>query len=147
MGTRQDLIDSLPNTEDNIVDKPLRHYLPARKESGVRIPDAKEDYSEHRVVQKCIDYMKAEGWICKSIYTGGIPLPSGALALNPSRGIPDYICFNTKLKKMLWIEFKKSKGGLVSSDQAIWHKLIELCGGFVFVINSLSLLKEKLYDF
>lgn len=102
--------------------------------------------TEAQVISECKKYLLKEGWVWKTIYTGGIPTSGGSFATNPSKGIPDCICFHTKTNKMMWIEFKKSKGGIISQEQKDWHNLLRNSGQVVYVINSLSLLKEKLNE-
>jgi hypothetical protein len=141
--TREDLINSLPDSFKPTDPKPLSHYMPKPKQVSAGL-SSDEGLSEDQVIAKCIPYLKRNGWVCKRIYTGGIPTPSGGYVPNPAKGIPDFICFHIESKKMVWIEFKKSKGGLISQEQTTWHKLLELCGQKVIIVNSLSKLMEEL---
>jgi len=140
--TKKDF-DALPDAYSNSYDKPLSYYLPKVTTKYVKAPSCDEALSEDRVILRCTAWLKLQGWVCKKIYTGGVPLPGGKLAPNPAKGIPDYICFHPETKRTIWIEFKKSKGGLVSDEQQMWHKLLAQCSQEIYVINSLELLKEK----
>lgn len=122
----------------------LSDYM-GKKKVGIKVV-AKSDkiQSEDEVVKECKDYLKKNGWDPRTIYTGGIPIGFGKLAANPAKGIPDCIAFNKKTGKMIWIEYKKSKGGIISDEQNEWHKLLRIAGHTVHIINSLKLLKEVL---
>lgn len=102
--------------------------------------------SEKQVVASCRAYLKRQGWITKLIYTGGIPVGFGKLAANPCKGIPDCLAFHVPTQTFLWIEFKKSSGGILSQEQIAFHALLRSCGQIVFVINSLESLKKQLNE-
>ncbi len=102
--------------------------------------------SEDTVRKECNKWLKDNYWIQKTIYTGGIPISGGGYAPNPAKGIPDCIAFHRKTKRMIWIEYKKSSGGLVSIDQKDWHYLLKLSGQEVYVINSKKQLEELLNE-
>lgn len=100
--------------------------------------------TEDQVVKVCTLYLKKEGWITYTLFTGGIPIGEGRYATNPCKGIPDCIAFHLQTNKTIWIEYKKSHGGLISPEQDYWHKMLRHCGSTVFVVNSLSSLKDQL---
>lgn len=100
--------------------------------------------SEEVVVKQCVAYLKSLGWVTKTLFTGGIPIGGGRYATNPAKGIPDSIAFHVKERRMVWIEYKKSKGGILSSEQIEWHNLLKHCGSEVWVINSIHTLEEHL---
>lgn len=104
-------------------------------------------YSENDVVKKCNKYLKDNFWLPKTMFTGGIPIGGGKYATNPCKGIPDCIAMNMKLHLTIWIEYKKSHGGILSYEQQVWHKLLRLSGQTVFVVNSVASLKEQLSEF
>lgn len=99
--------------------------------------------SEDQVISVCTPFLKQEGWTSHTLFTGGIPLGSGRYATNPCKGIPDRICFHQQTGKMLWIEFKKSHGGIISPEQQYWHTQLRKAGCVVFLVNSLESLKEQ----
>lgn len=123
----------------------LSHYL--KRTPGVKVV-AKSDkvQTEDQVVVECKKYLQSKGWITKTIYTGGIPTASGRYAENPAKGIPDCVAFHPPTKRMIWIEYKKSKGGMISQEQEAWHLLLKTCKQEIFVINSKKLLEEVLND-
>lgn len=125
--------------------KPLSHYLTPKPKPKLQIKQTTDKLlTEDQVVKQCTEYLRKNGWITKTIYTGGIPLGNGRYATNPAAGIPDSIAFHIGDKRVLFIEYKKSKGGLMSQDQKEWHDLLRHCKQKVLVINSLESLKEAL---
>lgn len=114
-----------------------------KKLTSIKIPKKK---SEDTVRKACNKYLKDNGWIQFTLFTGGIPIGGGKYATNPAKGIPDCIAFNRTTKQMIWIEYKNSEGGLLSIDQKDWIYLLTLCGNRVYVISSLKQLKEFLTD-
>ncbi len=122
----------------------LSDYMGKKSVGKKIIPTTDKILSEDQVVKACTLYLKKEGWITHTLFTGGIPLGGGKYATNPCKGIPDCIAFNMKLNKVIWIEYKKSKGGIVSSEQEYWHNMLKHCGSTIFVVNSLKSLKEQL---
>ena len=126
--------------------KPLSFYV--KKGVGTKL---KSDVTSHRqsedqVVAQCTRYLKNLGWEDKTIYTGGIPLPGGRYATNPAKGVPDKLFFNIKLKRKIWVEFKKTVGGIISPEQQWWHDMLRLCGDEVYVVNSLESLISQLTE-
>ena len=99
--------------------------------------------SENAVRAACNKWLKDNGWIQKTIYTGGIPA-GGRLVTNPAKGIPDCIAFHRPTKRKIWIEYKNSEGGTTSIDQKDWHYLLKLVGDEVYVIYSKAQLVEVL---
>ncbi len=99
--------------------------------------------SEVEVVKSCNTFLKKHGWFPHTMWTGGIPLGNGRYATNPCKGIPDCIVISPTLKKLVWIEYKRSDGGVLSYDQQIWHKRLEHGSQTVLVVNSLKSLKEQ----
>ncbi len=100
--------------------------------------------TEKQVVASCHRWLKKEGWVVKTMFTGGIPIGGGRMATNPAKGIPDCLIFNLSLKELIWVEFKRTKGGKVSPEQEMWHKMLRNCGQAVIIVNSLKSLKEQL---
>lgn len=126
-------------------DRPLSFYI--RKGVGKKllpVSDVTSHQTEDQVVAACSRWLKANGWVCKTLFTGGIPIGGGRYATNPCKGIPDCIAFNTQLKKIIWIEYKKSKGGIISYEQEVWHSMLRTCGEEVYVVTSLQSLKDQL---
>lgn len=101
--------------------------------------------SEKQVVQSCKAWLKRNGWITKTIYTGGIPTYTGASVPNPAKGIPDSINFHVKDSLCVWIEYKSSIGK-VSVEQEWWHTHLNNCGHIVLVVNSLDSLKIQILE-
>lgn len=104
----------------------------------------KKSLTEKQVKDQCFRWLKSHGWICRTIFTGGIPKRGGGFALNPCKGIPDAICFNTNYK--IWIEFKRQTGGVLSIEQRFWHALLRAAGDTVLVIDEVKKLKQELVD-
>ena len=125
---------------------PLSKYIPKEKPKGERLKGIKgaPKLSEDIVRDKCTTWMRYQGWTCKTIYTGGIPIGNGRLATNPSKGIPDCLVFIPKFTSIIWIEWKKSHGGILSPEQTQWHKDLRFCGQFVYTISSIEQLKEEM---
>lgn len=127
-------------------DRPSSYYLkPKQVGTKLKTTGAKIQ-SEDEVVKQCTKYLQENGWQTNTIYTGGIPIANGFRATNPSKGIPDSINFHTGTKRTVWIEYKKSHGGVISSEQKAWHNILKHCGCEVWVVNSLKCLKEFLED-
>lgn len=125
--------------------KPLSSYIP--KSIGrklVTTNDVTSHQTEDQVVASCAKWLKSQGWIPRTLFTGGIPIGQGRYATNPCKGIPDCIAFNIIQNKTIWIEYKKSKGGIISPEQAEWHFHLKRCGQTVFIVTSLESLKEQL---
>lgn len=102
--------------------------------------------SENVVRKACNTYLKDNGWIVKTIFTGGIPISGGGYAVNPAKGIPDCIAFHRPTKRKLWIEYKNSEGGVLSIDQKDWIYLLTLSGDEVHVISSKKQLIEAINE-
>jgi len=62
---------------------------------------------------------------------------------NPAEGIFDTINYHCSSNTLMWIEYKRSKGGVISEQQLKWYHMLQDCGQQAYVINSLKLLKEK----
>ncbi len=45
---------------------------------------------------------------------------------------------------MIWIEYKKSKGGVISFEQESWHILLKNSNQEIYIVTSLQSLKEQL---
>lgn len=132
--------DSIEASEDYSLT--LSDYMRKPKKVGIRILDKSDkDQTEVQVVAECTKYLRGLRWVVKLLYTGGIPLAGGKRAPNPAKGIPDCVAFHPESGKMIWIEYKRSHGGLISEDQKIWHDLLRICGQKIYVINSLKSLK------
>jgi len=102
--------------------------------------------SEDKVVKSCNTYLKKNGWVTKTMFTGGIPLGGGRYATNPCKGIPDCLAFNDKESVMIWIEYKREEGGIVSPEQKAWHFMLRACGQIVCIVNNIESLKKQLKD-
>jgi hypothetical protein len=114
------------------------------KPSDTAIKKAERVQTEKQVVASCTAWLRKNGWITRTLYTGGIPLGGGRLGTNPAKGIPDCLILHISLKKLIWVEYKKSKGGILSPEQRAWHKSLGDVGQTVIVVNSLKSLKEQL---
>ena len=125
-------------------DRPLSYYLSPQRVGTKLKSTAEKKQSEEQVVKQCTAWLKTQGWISMTLYTGGIPTASGRYATNPAKGIPDTINFHLATNRTVWIEYKKTHGGLVSPEQEMWHKLISQCGGVVLIVNSLDSLKSQI---
>jgi len=101
--------------------------------------------SEKQVVAACHKYLKANKWTPITLFTGGIPIGGGRYAENPASGIPDSINFHSD-GRILWIEYKKEGGGVLSDMQRIWHNSLRKGGYEVIVISDLKQLKEYLNE-
>lgn len=100
---------------------------------------------ESQVVQLCRKWLKTQGWEPITLFTGGIQT-ARVMVKNPAKGIPDSLNFHIETKRMLWIEYKREKGGKVSPEQAIWHLYLRTCGQIVFVVNSVESLKKQMEE-
>lgn len=141
--TKSKVIDSLEAANGYSLN--LGDYMRKPRKIGIKVLDKSDkDQTEIQVVTECTKYLRKNGWITKLLYTGGIPLSGGGRAPNPCKGIPDSIAFHPATNRLIWIEYKRSKGGLVSEEQVQWHKLLDVCGQEIYVINSLKLLEEVL---
>ncbi len=149
MGKYKELLETAESFEDHFM-KPtgskstgIPKNVPKVK---VKVADDKfkTEQVEREVRKACNDWLKKNGWIVNTIYTGGIPLPGGRMAPNPCVGIPDTLCFHIQTKTKMWIEYKRNKGGSLSIDQINFHKLLTMTGDKVLVVTSLPTLKELL---
>lgn len=111
---------------------------------GKELKKSEKLYTEEQVVKQCSKYLKKCGWVPHTMFTGGIPLGGGRHATNPCKGIPDCIAFHLEMKKVIWIEYKRSKGGVLSPEQKQWHFKLTECDQIVMVVNSLESLKSQL---
>ena len=127
-----------------LVKDPLKKYMPKPKvSSGIKVQDAEDDLLEAQVKDRCLLYLKQQGYIGVTIYTGGIPTASGRKVTNPAKGIPDCLVFKGSFT--VWIEWKRGKGGKLSPEQIVFHKLLRDSGHTVWVVNSLKVLKEFIH--
>ena len=121
-------------------------YIQPKEDPDKKIKHPKDPYEsnkdEKQVRDECNTWLKQNGWIVKSIYTGGIPVAGGRLATNPSKGIPDTIVF--KGDKKYWIEYKRTSGGHTTIYQRDYHYLLRATGDKVLIITSLTMLKKEL---
>ena len=99
------------------------------------------DKDEKQVRSECNEWLKSQGWIVKTIYSGYIPLPGGRRGTNPNKGCPDTIIFKGKYK--IWIEYKRTSGGHTTIYQRDYHYLLKATGDTVLIITSLTLLKKE----
>lgn len=60
-----------------------------------------------------------------------------------SRGVPDLFC----PELYLWVEMKREKGGVVSSDQRDWLEYLESLGYAVMICRGLEDAKKQVLDF
>lgn len=112
--------------------------------NGIRLAKSEINQSEDTVKKHCIKYLKDKGWLVVTAYTGGIPIAGGRRATNPMKGHPDCLAFNLKKKQMIYIEWKKSSGGVISQEQLNFQAWLRHCGRTVLVVSSLDNLKEEL---
>lgn len=111
------------------------------KEPKVKVTKSRD---EDQVKSACLTYLEKRGWESFTLYTGGIPLPSGKRAPNPVKGIPDTILYHPGLGKIVWLEYKRTVGGIVSDHQQQWHDRLRAGGHTVWLVNSLDSLKHHL---
>lgn len=127
--------------------KPLSSYIPRGiGKKIVTTDDVTSHQTEDQVIASCTRWLKANGWEPRTLFTGGIPIGQGKYATNPCKGIPDCIAFNIFQNRVIWIEYKKSKGGIISPEQEQWHYQLKRCGQTLFVVTSLESLKEQLNE-
>jgi hypothetical protein len=100
--------------------------------------------NEDQVREECNTWLKNNGWIVKTIYTGGVPVAGGRLAKNPAKGIPDTIIF--KNDKKYWIEYKRTENGHTTIYQRDFHYLLRATGDKVLIISSLTMLKKEIQN-
>jgi len=143
MGKLRDLL----LTEGNF---PLADYKdPSYKSQAksVKVPDDiyRQGQTENEVRKEVHAYLKKEGWIATTMYTGGIPTGHG-LASNPAKGFPDIIALHPVKRCIIFIELKKNKGGTLSPEQQTWHTDLRRCKQKVYVVTSVDLLKQLLEE-
>lgn len=126
--------------------KMTKKVADALKNNMKKIIETRKKKSEDQVVKTCNAYLKKNGWYPHTMFTGGIPIGGGRYASNPCKGIPDCIAFNPTLRKLLWIEYKKEEGGVLSTEQKIWHERLKRTDQLIFVVNSLKSLKQQLEE-
>jgi hypothetical protein len=123
-------------------------YLLKPQAKGVKVKFKNEVVkSEDTVKKECVDWLKTLGYHSSTVYLGGIPVGGGKLAPNPLKGFPDTIVtnpFTTEGKRIFFIEYKKSHGGILAQEQLNWHDLLQVCGLTVFVISSLEQAKQEI---
>lgn len=130
-----------------IESKPLSSYIFKGVGKKLISTDVMSHQTEDQVVATCSRWLKSQGWNIRTLFTGGIPIAQGRYATNPCKGIPDCIAFHLQSGRMIWIEYKKSKGGIVSIEQQEWHRQLKRCGQTIFIVTSLESLKEQLNDY
>lgn len=122
-----------------------RKYIEPKEDPDKKIKHPKDPYEsdkdEKQVRLECNQWMKSQGWIVKTIYTGGIPA-GGRLATNPAKGIPDTIVFKGNTK--YWIEYKRTSGGHTTIHQRDFHYWLRSAGDKVLIITSLTMLQKEL---
>ena len=134
-------VDVLNLTPEGTKRVTLKDYV--KKQPGTKVvstPSKEVKKSEEQVVKECTLLLKKKGWITKTLWTGGIPTKEGGYAPNPAKGIPDCIAFHISSHRLIWIEYKKSKGGIISPEQQAWHNLLDVCKQEILIISS----KEQL---
>lgn len=149
MGKLRDLLLSsgLPAKEYFSQDtKDKAKYIQPKEDPDKKIKVPNDPYEkgkdEKQVRSECNQWLKNNGWIVKTVYTGSIPVANGKLATNPNKGCPDLIAF--KDNKKLWIEYKRTEGGHTTIYQRDYHYLLKACGDIVLIISSLTMLKKEL---
>ena len=122
-----------------------RKYIEPQGDPDQKIKHPKDPYEankdEDTVRKECNQWLKSQGWIVKTIFTGSIPLPNGQRATNPNKGAPDCIVFKGKHK--VWIEYKRTAGGHTTIYQRDYHYLLRATGDTVLLITSLTMLKNE----
>ncbi len=125
-----------------------KSHLLKSQSKGVKVGFKNADTkSEKTVKSECVAWLKGKGYVTYTVYLGGIPVGFGKLATNPLKGFPDTIVAKPsapKGKKMFYVEYKKSQGGIVSQEQLNWHALLEACEFKVFIISSLEQAKLEI---
>ena len=90
-------------------------YIKPQSDPDQKIKHPKDIYEsgkdEKEVRKECNDWLKSQGWIVKTIYTGGVPVAGGRLATNPCKGIPDTIVF--KGNKKYGLSIKEIQEGIL----------------------------------
>lgn len=123
-----------------------KEFIKPKEDKDQKIKHPKDPYEsdkdEDTVRKECNQWLKSQGWIVRTIYTGGIPVNGGRLATNPSKGIPDTLVF--KGNKKYWIEYKRTSGGHTTIYQRDFHYLLKATGDKVLIITSLTMLKKEL---
>lgn len=123
-------------------------YIKPKEDTDKKIKVPNDPYekgkTEDVVRSECNSWLKNNGWIVKSIYTGGIPVAGGRLASNPAKGIPDTIIFKGDIK--YWIEYKRTEGGHTTIYQRDFHYLLRATGDKVLLISSLTMLKKEIQN-
>lgn len=122
-----------------------KDFIKPKEDKDQKIKHPKDlyesDKDEDQVRKECNQWLKLEGWIVKTIYSGSIPLPNGMRATNPNKGVPDCIVFKGKHK--VWIEYKRTSGGHTTIYQRDYHYLLRATGDTVLIITSLTMLKKE----
>lgn len=123
-----------------------KEFIKPKEDKDQKIKHPKDPYEsdkdEDTVRKECNQWLKSQGWIVRTIYTGGIPVNGGRLATNPNQGAPDCIVFKDKHK--VWIEYKRTSGGHTTIYQRDYHYLLRATGDTVLIITSLTMLKKEL---
>jgi hypothetical protein len=146
MGKYKDILDSAETFEEHFM-KPVGTKSTGIPKNTPKVKVANDKFTsgqiEKLVRDQCNTFLKNNGWVVKTIYTGGIPV-MGRLVPNPCKGIPDTICFNIVTKRRIWIEYKRNEGGKLDIEQIKFHELLTMVGDEVFVVTSLKTLQEML---
>jgi hypothetical protein len=125
-----------------------KSHLLKPQSQGVKMEPVKigKKLLENAVKSKCVVWLKTQGYASHTVYLGGIPIADGKRATNPLKGFPDTIVTNPfapKGKRLFYVEYKKSSGGVISQEQLNWHALLKACNHKVFVINDIEKLKVE----
>jgi hypothetical protein len=90
---------------------------------------------EREVTKDVLKFLQAKGW--RIVRHQRTVIPGNFQAGEP--GMPDsqaiYYCPNSIAALVLWLEFKRRKGGKVAEDQLTWHEREKKRGGTVIVVN------------
>lgn len=125
--------------------KSLKSYTNPKNETFTKIdcPFGTTGQLEREVVKDCIEWLsKVKKLHSIKIYTGGIFI-GNAMASNEAEGIPDRIVFDPKNKRLIWIEFKRNKGGKLSPSQQNWISWLQSCNNKVIIACSLKHLQSE----
>lgn len=149
MGKLRDLLLNTGLTKEQWLNQDTsnkKSHIEPKVDTDQKIKFPKDPYEsdkdEKQVRLECNQWMKNNGWIVKTIYTGGIPVGGNRLATNPAKGIPDTIIF--KGNKKYWIEYKRTSGGHTTIYQRDFHYLLQAAGDKVLIITSLTMLQKEL---
>lgn len=101
---------------------------------------------ESQVRKDCLKLLKQNGFLARTLYTGGIPTGGGNLAPNPAIGIADTLVVHPFKKCLFFVELKRNSGGKLSPEQQTFIWDVTQCNIDVFVVTSAKMLELKLKE-